>query len=254
MIKFFRQIRKNLLMENKTYKYFKYAIGEILLVVVGILIALQINNWNDLRKLKQQETTYYCKIQEDLNADILNIDESIASLKKRQDATRRLLTNLLKMQEDKAVLFKDYLASIRSQVFVPTKAAIEDITSSGKLENLRNQDLKSGILNYYVEQDYTLRIIESNNQQIMEKVFAYMDYTDFGIQELPLYEHIYGDELQQLLKSKDWQKDPNSRLFRYFRDHMNMTLIITEREQDLLSQLKETALGLSQKLESYCVN
>ena len=47
MIKFFRKIRQNLLMENKTSKYFKYAIGEILLVVIGILIALSINNWNE---------------------------------------------------------------------------------------------------------------------------------------------------------------------------------------------------------------
>ena len=46
MIKFFRKIRLNLLMENKTWKYLKYAIGEIVLVVIGILIVLQINNWN----------------------------------------------------------------------------------------------------------------------------------------------------------------------------------------------------------------
>ncbi|MCK0178015.1 DUF6090 family protein [Flavobacteriaceae bacterium S0862] len=50
MIKFFRKIGQNLLMENKTGKYFKYAIGEILLVVIGILIALQINNWNENQK------------------------------------------------------------------------------------------------------------------------------------------------------------------------------------------------------------
>ena len=47
MIRFFRQIRKRLLVENKTGKYLKYAISEIMLVVIGILIALQINNWND---------------------------------------------------------------------------------------------------------------------------------------------------------------------------------------------------------------
>jgi len=47
MIKFFRKIRQNLLRENKTRKYYKYAIGEITLVVIGILIALQINNWNE---------------------------------------------------------------------------------------------------------------------------------------------------------------------------------------------------------------
>jgi len=53
MIKFFRKIRQNLLIENKTGKYFKYAIGEILLVVIGILIALQINNWNEQSKAKK---------------------------------------------------------------------------------------------------------------------------------------------------------------------------------------------------------
>ena len=55
MIKFFRKIRQNLIMENKTSKYLKYAIGEIVLVVFGILIALQINNWNEDRKLKNEE-------------------------------------------------------------------------------------------------------------------------------------------------------------------------------------------------------
>jgi hypothetical protein len=54
MIKFFRTIRKNFLKEGKTINYFKYAIGEIVLVVVGILIALQINNWNENRKSKKE--------------------------------------------------------------------------------------------------------------------------------------------------------------------------------------------------------
>ena len=63
MIKFFRHIRKNLLMENKTSKYFKYAIGEIVLVVIGILIALQINNWNDRRLLGESEIESYHNIK-----------------------------------------------------------------------------------------------------------------------------------------------------------------------------------------------
>jgi len=58
MIKFFRKIRQNLLIENKTGKYFKYAIGEIILVVIGILIALQINNWNENRKHKNKKHKY----------------------------------------------------------------------------------------------------------------------------------------------------------------------------------------------------
>ena len=61
MIKFFRTIRQKLLSEGNTGKYLKYAIGEILLVVIGILIALQVNTWNEKRKLKSgdpQNLTY----------------------------------------------------------------------------------------------------------------------------------------------------------------------------------------------------
>ena len=55
MFKFFRKIRQQLLSQNKISKYLLYAIGEIVLVVIGILIALSINNWNEDRKLKQFE-------------------------------------------------------------------------------------------------------------------------------------------------------------------------------------------------------
>ena len=58
MIKFFRNIRKSLLNEGKTSKYLKYAIGEIVLVVIGILIALQINNWNEHRKGLNKRSAY----------------------------------------------------------------------------------------------------------------------------------------------------------------------------------------------------
>ena len=73
MIKFFRHIRKTLLEQNKTSKYFKYAIGEIVLVVIGILIALQINNWNEHRKSMLQEVNILSKLNRDLKANLLEI-------------------------------------------------------------------------------------------------------------------------------------------------------------------------------------
>ena len=83
MIKFFRQIRQNLLLEGKTGKYLKYAIGEIVLVVIGILIALQINNWNENRLKNKTVKTYLNSLIQDLNdeQDILDWAKDSHSLK-----------------------------------------------------------------------------------------------------------------------------------------------------------------------------
>jgi len=70
MIKLFRNIRKNLLKEGKTANYLKYAIGEIVLVVIGILLALQINNWNENRKLQKEELKLLHDIKANLKATL----------------------------------------------------------------------------------------------------------------------------------------------------------------------------------------
>jgi len=75
MIKFFRKIRQNLISEGKTTNYLKYAFGEIVLVVIGILIALSINNWNEKRKIEKMGKEYIREIYTDLTNDILNLNE-----------------------------------------------------------------------------------------------------------------------------------------------------------------------------------
>jgi len=78
MIKFFRKIRQNLLSEGKTGKYIKYAIGEIVLVVIGILIALQINNWNEQRKDQAILLNIYGLIYSDIENDIQELQRNVA--------------------------------------------------------------------------------------------------------------------------------------------------------------------------------
>lgn len=73
MIKFFRRIRQNLLSEGKTSKYFKYAIGEIILVVIGILIALQINNWNENKKKETLKSEYKIALINDYSKDTIQV-------------------------------------------------------------------------------------------------------------------------------------------------------------------------------------
>ena len=87
MIKFFRQIRKSLLMENKTSKpartnqsgrYFKYAIGEIVLVVIGILIALSINNWNSQRIQDANALNLAVRLLAETERNIVTLEEDKA--------------------------------------------------------------------------------------------------------------------------------------------------------------------------------
>ena len=77
MIKFFRKIRQNLLSEGKTGKYFKYAIGEIVLVVIGILIALQINNWNENTKKETLKDEYKIALINDYTKDTIQINDRL---------------------------------------------------------------------------------------------------------------------------------------------------------------------------------
>jgi len=81
MIKLFRNIRKKLLAEGKTSKYFKYAIGEIFLVVIGILIALQINDWNEQGKNQTLEKRYIAELRSDLQKDSIAIQDMIKNFK-----------------------------------------------------------------------------------------------------------------------------------------------------------------------------
>ena len=91
MIKFFRHIRQKLLSENKFSKYLLYAIGEILLVVIGILIALQINNWNQEKIDRKQEVKLLSQITTDLEKNKIELTE----LQERLEVNKYAMDSLL---------------------------------------------------------------------------------------------------------------------------------------------------------------
>ncbi len=74
MIKFFRKIRQKLISQNRFSKYLLYAVGEIVLVMIGILLALQVNNWNEQQKVKLHELNILNKLNEDLKANLLEVE------------------------------------------------------------------------------------------------------------------------------------------------------------------------------------
>tara|TARA_R110002096_G_scaffold43646_4_gene117806 strand:- start:762 stop:1133 length:372 start_codon:yes stop_codon:yes gene_type:complete len=100
MIKFFRKIRQNLIMENKTGKYIKYAIGEIVLVFIGILIALQINNWNNNQKANIEEK----EILESLYENLTLANQQSEALINDEKMLKQLLIRMLGIETNPNVI------------------------------------------------------------------------------------------------------------------------------------------------------
>lgn len=149
MIKFFRKIRQNLLMENKTGKYFKYAIGEIILVVIGILIALSINNWNEHRNEKNQLKEYLLAIKKNIKNDIIVLNKDAIfrdtlmskNIRARKEF-RQGVINVETMNDAQSFFYEFY--------FTPNKSGYDAIKNSGLLGKLTNSSLDSLLHKYYV--------------------------------------------------------------------------------------------------------
>ncbi|MBT8274483.1 MAG: hypothetical protein KJO77_11805, partial [Bacteroidia bacterium] len=103
MIKFFRHIRRNLMETGKTSKYLKYAIGEILLVVIGILIALQINNWNNNRNNDKIEQQYIARLISELNEEIVRFEYLRDGFQSQIES----VNNLLQFWQEDNMIVKD---------------------------------------------------------------------------------------------------------------------------------------------------
>ena len=131
MIKFFRKIRQKLLSENKFSKYLLYAIGEIILVVIGILIALQINNQNIYKQERSIEKTYLIALQEEFEVNINKLDEIIDLNTNLIDNTDKLIEvfrkNVMDTISEKTVV-NYFFETFSSEVnYTPSKGVLTEI-------------------------------------------------------------------------------------------------------------------------------
>lgn len=150
MIKFFRKIRYDLMEKNKTGKYFKYAIGEIVLVVVGILIALQINTWNQNTQNRKQESQILTQLLNEYNSNLEQINSKIYI---RQEVLKSslILLNYRKREiiEVNPDSFNLHLSRVITRpTFDPQLGVTNELNNSGKLYLIRNSDLRNKITSF----------------------------------------------------------------------------------------------------------
>ena len=152
MITFFRKIRQKLLSENKFSQYLLYAIGEIILVVIGILIALQINNWNDVNKEKQKEKIYLESLQSEFAINLEKLNGVITSCN-RLDAQLGEILTFFDYQKLDTITPESIAQSLGASlsyevVYTPTTGVQKDLISSGNLKQVRNASLRQKIASF----------------------------------------------------------------------------------------------------------
>ncbi|MCS5491325.1 DUF6090 family protein [Algoriphagus limi] len=184
MISFFRKIRQKLLQQNRFTRYLAYALGEIFLVVIGILIALQVNTWNENRKLKKQKAILLENLRQDYQQNLNRLDLILDFLENREAYARQLL-HLINTLPKEVDSIQTVFALERAgfvHYFNPTLPTYDEMKSSGTLSMITNKELKRLLSSYDTFLEYSFRLEDKNStviQSYADRILRYMD-PDFG--------------------------------------------------------------------------
>lgn len=148
MIALFRKIRHSLLNQLRFSQYLAYAVGEIFLVVIGILIALQINTWNELRKTRQYELKMLKELKITLEKDRGYFSSQIPRLTQKQKAANRLLAMVENKEENLDTLNK-YFSDLRFDILFQYNAGAYGSIKSGGIDKISNDSIRAKMADIY---------------------------------------------------------------------------------------------------------
>lgn len=173
MIKFFRTIRQKLFTENKFNKYLLYAMGEIILVVIGILIALGINNWNQNQTEIKKESRALANLILDLEEQSDQLDDFIAGENEYYESGLYLSEHYAKnkkFQISDTLFSKLNLLGARI-TFKPIKTTFQELISTGNIGLIRNEKLRRRLIRFFNELDRISEITANNNTNIVDGLY-----------------------------------------------------------------------------------
>ena len=190
MIKLFRNIRQTFINQGKTTNYLKYAVGEIVLVVIGILVALQVNNWNEDRKDQLKAQLYCEKIIDDLNTDLRNIDSLIDKGNEIIKITHSYFQYFDKQNNVPIQTLVDSCikASEMAKIYsyTPINYTFKEMQSSGNL-GLLNEEQRAAMFKLSNSQDFFLGIFEKVISQVLDELKMASWYLDLDHSSTDFY-------------------------------------------------------------------
>lgn len=214
MINFFRKKRKTLADENKALKYTRYAIGEIVLVVVGILIALQINTWNINRINSVKEIEYLSGLKNDLEKQVTDLElvKSFCDDIINQSETVLAEYNSKTSLKDIDSLNTKLSFLMYSRHFPDIRTTFNELNSTGQLNLIQNKKLRSQIIEFYQNSSKHYISINGNIKDVFYahvfpvlKASIIIQLKDFGLQVTKFNENEFELKMRDQLKQGSYQ-------------------------------------------------
>ncbi|MEO1033291.1 MAG: DUF6090 family protein [Bacteroidota bacterium] len=185
MIKFFRKIRQQLLAENRFRKYLLYAIGEIALVMIGILLAFQVNNWQAKRTRAVKELSYLKDIKSNLSDDIKAIDRVVEFNKTKSLLADSMFYTLDRYSDPEIYMPKiiRYMYTLTVyDVFEPNRIAFDNMVAAENVNLITNGNLRSRLSQYYKKEFNTTT--QENVKQRARQLGDYVAIAAFNKQSI----------------------------------------------------------------------
>ncbi len=243
--------------QNKTGKYLKYAIGEIVLVVFGILIALSINNWNTSRINNDLEIFYIQGIIRDIETDEVKLNRNI-SLDSQKVASGNYLLNHFKnptLKRDSLILFH-FANLLPATYYQQNNIVFEDIKFSGRLNIISNDSLRNNIQRYYNHGEQITNVLESNSNFTLEWFGSHIFSNEFDMNSiLNEFSSSYANSERMVevnsFDSKLFYKSTNDPTIKELINRISVNILIAQLNVNRLKIGRDEATELTNELKYY---
>ncbi|NNF33495.1 MAG: hypothetical protein HKN68_05275 [Saprospiraceae bacterium] len=243
-------------------KYLFYTLGEILLVVIGILIALKINNWNENNKNRELEEQYYCRIHEDILQDQERIDQLLSYNSQRKSDANQLLRIILNEEYNTREILLQYIKTIRGSSinFEPNDATWEDLKSSGNLKLIKDIQIKKALNNYFKRLEPLINTNQVYIDYISNQYFKLTELSkqtgmvsvELATDEVGVAAFKFEKDIIEKLKEYEIDQIPEAYRDTFFNLAYNVAVNM-ERRTQLFGAIKEEVLVIEDVLGKKCL-